>query len=114
MFAAGVVFFPLLGAIIAGLFGRWIGDRGAQLVTCGGLILSALCSWVVLAGVLSGEPYKIELFRWIHAGTFEADWVIRVDVLAAGHDVHGQHGLGADPRLLGRLHGARPRACRAS
>ena len=83
MFAAGVVFFPLLGALIAGLFGRWVGDRGAQLVTCGGLILSALCSWVVLAGVLSGEPYKIELFRWIHAGTFEADWVIRVDVLSA-------------------------------
>ena len=83
MFATGVVFFPLLGAIIAGLFGRWIGDRGAQLVSCGGLILSALCSWVVLAGVLGGEPYKIELFRWIHAGTFEADWVIRVDVLSA-------------------------------
>jgi NADH-quinone oxidoreductase subunit L len=83
MFATGVVFFPLLGAIIAGLFGRWIGDRGAQLVTCGGLILSALCSWVVLAGALGGEPYKIELFRWIHAGTFEADWVIRVDVLSA-------------------------------
>jgi NADH-quinone oxidoreductase subunit L len=83
MFATGVVFFPLLGAIIAGLFGRWVGDRGAQLVTCGGLILSALCSWVVLAGVLGGEPYKIELFRWIHAGTFEADGVIRVDVLSA-------------------------------
>ena len=83
MFATGVVFFPLLGAIVAGLFGRWIGDRGAQLVTCGGLILSALCSWVVLPGVLDGEPYKVELFRWIHSGTFEADWVIRVDVLSA-------------------------------
>src|SRR5918994_7443516 len=82
MFAVGVVFFPLLGAIIAGLFGRWVGDRGAQLVTCGGLILSALCSWVVLPGALAGEPYKIELFRWIHAGTFEADWVIRIDVLS--------------------------------
>src|ERR671919_15441 len=83
MLAAAVVLFPLLGAIIAGLFGRWIGDRGAQLVTCGGLILSALCSWVVLPGALAGEPYKIELFRWIHAGTFEADWVLRVDVLSA-------------------------------
>jgi NADH-quinone oxidoreductase subunit L len=83
MFATGVVFFPLLGAVIAGLFGRWIGDRGAQLVTCGGLILSALCSWIVLAGVLGGEPYKVELFRWVYAGTFEADWMIRVDVLSA-------------------------------
>ncbi len=83
MFAAAVVFFPLLGAIIAGLFGRLIGDRGAQLVACGGLILSALASWVVLAGVLGGEPYKVELFRWIHSGTFEADWVLRVDALSA-------------------------------
>src|ERR687891_905964 len=83
MLAAAVVLFPLLGAIIAGLFGRWIGDRGAQLVTCGGLILSALCSWVVLPGALAGEPYTIELFRWIDSGTFEADWVIRVDALSA-------------------------------
>ncbi len=83
MFATGVVFFPLLGAIIAGLFGRAIGDRGAQLVTCGGLILSALCSWVVLADVVGGAPYKVEVLRWIHSGTFEADWVLRVDVLSA-------------------------------
>ncbi|MGH6884585.1 MAG: NADH-quinone oxidoreductase subunit L, partial [Geminicoccales bacterium] len=30
-----------------------------------------------------GEPYKIELFRFIHSGTLEADWVIRVDALSA-------------------------------
>ena len=83
MFATGVVFFPLLGALIAGLFGRLIGDRGAQLVTCGGLILAALCSWVVLPGVVGGAPYKVEVLRWIHSGTFEADWVLRVDVLSA-------------------------------
>jgi NADH-quinone oxidoreductase subunit L len=83
VFAAGVVFFPLLGAIIAGLFGRLIGDRGAQLVTCGGLIFAALCSWVVLAGAIGGEPYKVEVLRWIHSGTLEADWVLRVDVLSA-------------------------------
>ena len=83
MLATGVVFFPLLGAIVAGLFGRVIGDRGAQLVTCGGLILSALCSWAVLPGALGGELYKVELFRWIHSGTLEVDWTIRVDVLSA-------------------------------
>ena len=76
------MFFPLLGALIAGLFGRAIGDRGAQLVTCGGLILSALCSWAVLPDVVGGR-YKVELLRWIHSGTFEADWTIRVDVLSA-------------------------------
>jgi NADH-quinone oxidoreductase subunit L len=83
VFATGVVFFPLLGAFIAGVFGRLIGDRGAQLVACGGLILSALCAWVVFAGVIGGEPYKVEIFRFIHSGTLEADWVLRVDALSA-------------------------------
>ncbi len=45
---AAAVFLPLIGAIIAGLFGRWIGDRGAQLVTCGALILSAAIGWWML------------------------------------------------------------------
>ncbi len=83
MFAALVVLLPLLGAAIAGLFGRAIGDRGAQIVTCGGLILAAVCSWVVLGEVVAGAPFKVELFRWIHSGTLEADWALRVDVLTA-------------------------------
>ena len=29
------IFLPLIAAFIAGLFGRLIGDRGAQYVTCG-------------------------------------------------------------------------------
>ena len=37
-----VVFLPLLAAIIAGLFGRKIGDKGAQFVTCAAVGLSAL------------------------------------------------------------------------
>jgi NADH-quinone oxidoreductase subunit L len=36
------VFLPLLGAFVAGFFGRWIGDRGAQLVTCTSLVLAAI------------------------------------------------------------------------
>ncbi len=82
MFAAGVVFFPLLGAIIAGFFGRFIGDRAAQLVTCAGMVLSAICAWVVLFGVVGTEGYKVDIMTWIHSGTFEVDWTIRVDPLS--------------------------------
>ena len=39
-----VVFLPLIGAIVAGLFGRLIGDRASQLVTCSLMGLSALVS----------------------------------------------------------------------
>ena len=41
-----LVFSPLLGAMIAGLFGRQIGDRGAQLATCALMGVTALCGSV--------------------------------------------------------------------
>ena len=36
------IFLPLIASIIAGFFGRWIGDRGAQLVTCAAVLVSAV------------------------------------------------------------------------
>ena len=83
MTAAGIVFFPLLGAIIAGLFGRFIGDRASQLVTCAGMVLSAICAWIVLFSVAGTEGYKVDVLTWIQSGTFEVDWTIRVDPLSA-------------------------------
>ena len=83
MTAAGIVFFPFIGAMIAGLFGRFIGDRPSQLVTCAGMILSAICAWIVLFSVIGTEGYKVDVLRWIQSGTFEVDWTIRVDPLSA-------------------------------
>ena len=77
-----LVFSPLLGALIAGLFGRLIGDRAAQYVTCGLMIVSALCAVIGLGYI--GEPMlKVELARWIHVGAFEVNWALRVDSLSA-------------------------------
>ena len=42
MIEVAIVLLPLAGAIIAGLFGRLIGDRGAQLIACSLLGLSAV------------------------------------------------------------------------
>jgi NADH-quinone oxidoreductase subunit L len=79
-----VVFLPLIGAIIAGLFGRQIGDRGAQLVTCGLLGLSALLSLVVFQDVvIAGNVHVTELFTWIDSGSFELSWALKVDELTA-------------------------------
>jgi len=78
------VFLPLIGALIAGLGGRFIGDRGAQIVTCGGLILAALCGVGVFYEVaVLGEPRVLTLFTWIDSGAFEADWALRFDTLTA-------------------------------
>ena len=48
---AAIVFLPLLGCAIAGLFGRLIGPRPSELVTTGLLLVSAALSVVVFADV---------------------------------------------------------------
>ena len=79
-----IVFLPLAGALIAGLFCLQIGDRLAQYVTCAAMLLSMLLSIYVFIDVAYlGHPRTTELFTWFDAGTFEASWAIRVDSLTA-------------------------------
>ena len=81
---AAVIFLPLIGAVIAGLFGRQIGDKGAQAVSCGLMLASAALSVPVLVDVaFGGQPRTTELFTWIDSGAFEASWALRVDQLSA-------------------------------
>jgi NADH-quinone oxidoreductase subunit L len=76
------VFAPLVGFLIAFLFGKQIGEKGAQFVTCSGLILAALCSCALFYFVAIGhEPRTINLGTWIAAGTFNVNWALRIDQL---------------------------------
>ncbi|MDX1423711.1 MAG: NADH-quinone oxidoreductase subunit L [Kiloniellales bacterium] len=79
-----VVLLPLLGAIIAGLFGRLIGDRASQVVTCSLMVLAGLLSISVFVDVaLGGNVRVIELFTWVDSGEFEVSWAVRADTLSA-------------------------------
>ena len=79
-----IVFFPLIGAAIAGLFGRVIGDRAAEYVTTGLLILSAILSCISLINVgLAGDTQKVMVLDWISSGGLDVDWVLRIDTLTA-------------------------------
>jgi NADH-quinone oxidoreductase subunit L len=77
-----LVFSPLLGALLAGLFGRRLGDRGAQLVTCGLMVVSATCSVIGLFLHLGEPAFKVPVLRWIEVGSFQVDWALRVDTLS--------------------------------
>jgi NADH-quinone oxidoreductase subunit L len=78
------VFLPLAAAFVAGLFGRWTGDRGAQLVTCGALCLSALLSIVIFYQVaIQGHGLIRDLFTWIDTGELQIRWALRLDTLSA-------------------------------
>jgi NADH-quinone oxidoreductase subunit L len=77
-----LVFAPLVGFLIAGLFGRMIGDRGAQIVTCAFMGISALCSVIGMATYVEEPVSKVLLFDWTRVGSFQVEWALRVDTLS--------------------------------
>ncbi len=80
-----IVFLPLAGFLIAGLFGKQIGDKASEYVTSGFLVLAAILSWANFIPFWLGgaETQLIEVGRWIAVGNFVADWSFRVDTLTA-------------------------------
>ena len=80
-----IVFGPLAGALIAGLFGSRIGALASQAVTTGLLLLSAVLSWVVFAQWTWGglQPFTLTIAPFIHVGEFISNWSIRLDGLSA-------------------------------
>ena len=82
LYYAAPIFLPLFGAAIAGLFGRVLGARGAQLVTCGAMGVAAVMAIVVFVQVvLQGETATIVLFDWFASGDLDVDWLLRFDEL---------------------------------
>ncbi|NHT75157.1 NADH-quinone oxidoreductase subunit L [Rhizobiaceae bacterium CRRU44] len=80
-----VVFLPLIGFLIAGLFGSKIGAKASEYVTTGLMAVVAVLSWVVFFHVGLGETEMIKVFvmRWIQTGSFDTEWAFRVDTLTA-------------------------------
>jgi NADH-quinone oxidoreductase subunit L len=78
-----VVFLPLIAAAIAGFFGRAIGDRGAQLVTCGALLASMVIGVFLFRDILGHDGAQIvHLATWIAAGGVDVEWSLRLDTLS--------------------------------
>ena len=78
------VFLPLLGAFVAGFFGRMIGDRASQIVTCVCVGLAGLASIPTFYDVaIQGNAQVINIMTWLQSGTFEASWALRFDTLSA-------------------------------
>ncbi len=82
---AALVFLPLAGFLIAGLFGRQIGVRASELVTTGLLFVSALLSWIAFVDVALGTaPGSVAVLgNWFTSGAAEIDWALKIDTLTA-------------------------------
>jgi NADH-quinone oxidoreductase subunit L len=84
MIYKSIVFLPLLGALIAGFFGRLIGERASELVTSAFLCLAAVLSWVAFWQVGIGhETAKVLIMPWVRSGELEVAWALRIDTLTA-------------------------------
>ena len=85
MSVLAIVFLPLLAAIIAGLFGRWIGATAAKTLTTGSLFIGAALSWPIFLGFVAGgsHDYVVPVLDWIHSGGLNVAWELRVDALTA-------------------------------
>jgi NADH-quinone oxidoreductase subunit L len=78
-----IVFLPLLGFLIVGLFGTSLGAKASEYITSGLLVISAVLSWVAFFAVGFGESevFTVPVLRWIQSGGLEAAWALRIDTL---------------------------------
>ena len=78
-----IVFLPLLGFLIAGVFGPWIGVRASEYVTTGLLGVCCFLSWIAFFMVAGGADAHIPIANWFTSGKVVANWALFVDTLTA-------------------------------
>ena len=79
-----IVFLPLVGFLIAGIFGRQIGTRASQVVTSGLLVISAILSISAFIDVaIGGNNYTVHVANWVSSGSLEFNWALKIDTLTA-------------------------------
>jgi NADH-quinone oxidoreductase subunit L len=72
---------PLVGAIIAGLFGKAIGRRGAHWVTIIGVAIAFMASVAIFKDVMAGHTYNGEVYTWLETGGFKFEIGFLIDRL---------------------------------
>jgi len=80
-----IVLAPLLGSVLAGLFGRRIGRVGAHSVTILGVAASCALSMYVLWQLVSqgASPFNQNIYTWFQVGAIDAHVGFMVDKLTA-------------------------------
>ncbi len=80
-----IALIPLLGSLLAGLFGKQIGRAGAHSVTIFGVAVSAVLSAYVLWGFIDGSRSKFDenVYTWLTMGGLDFSVGFLVDSLTA-------------------------------
>ncbi|WP_438970826.1 NADH-quinone oxidoreductase subunit L [Methylophaga sp.] len=79
-----IVLAPLIGSILAGLFGKQIGRTWSHRVTIAGVAISFLLSlWVFKLVVFDGAYFNESIYEWLRAGSLTLEIGFMVDALTA-------------------------------
>src|SRR3712207_2391597 len=77
-----IVFLPLVGFLIAGLFGRVLGPRPSEIITTALLFVAAVLSWFAFFSVGFGSgATRVQVAQWMASGDLVVDWAFRIDTL---------------------------------
>lgn len=77
-----LILLPLLGSLFAGMFGRFIGRRGAVLITVTFLLISFVLSTFAFYEVaLCGSICTIKIMDWFSSEMFDSSWGLYFDSL---------------------------------
>lgn len=64
-----LIYLPLVSSVVAGLFGRYLGSKGAGLFTSSCILISCVFSWYGLYQIgIMGNTIYYPLFTWINTG----------------------------------------------
>ncbi|OQW42777.1 MAG: NADH-quinone oxidoreductase subunit L [Proteobacteria bacterium SG_bin4] len=74
---------PLLGSIIAGLFGRYIGRNWSHRVTIALVFVSLISSIIIFLDVLEGNSYNGSVYTWLISGDTRFEIGFLIDHLSA-------------------------------
>ena len=79
-----VIILPLINFLIVILFGRFLGNKGSQILILINMFLTFLLSYFIFYEVnLKGSVCFLKLFSWFNIGLFNLDWGFLFDPLTA-------------------------------
>ena len=79
-----ILFLPLVAAIISGFFGKIVGEKSSQVITCTFTTLSCILSLIILYKVINySYSNNLIISTWIDSGNLNVNWSIKIDTLSA-------------------------------
>ena len=78
-----IIFLPLLASFISGFFGRKIGSRNSEIISCILVSISSILSIIIFLDVMSGYNENLIITTWITSGSLNVNWSINIDPLSS-------------------------------